>query len=611
MKKYYILFLLLLFAGSLSAQTNFYSNDFEGYTVGGKIALQSGAPWSTWSNAPGGTEDAVISNTQSHSATKSIYVVNNNNLIFNLYDKTSGRYKIGWYMFVETGKLGYFNVLSDFAGNNSKWAFRVMIYNDSIFVDADGTAKAKLPFTLDTWTHMQLIVDLNDDFATFYLDSTEVVSYKWSKGADGTGSTLKLDAIDFFGWDGTGSSVTGASGYYIDDISVDSVVAPGSSSNLTAVLNGADIDVSWTASTPTPDLYKLSCNGSVVYATTGLSYTDPGAWPNTYIYAVRANYNGQGYSHSLNTDTVTIPGGVTRNLVLMEAGTGTWCQNCPGAAMGLRDLIEVNNKDAVAIEYHSSDNYEIPASAARIGYYNMPGLPTVIADGVLRDQGGNATQSLYSTYLPMYNQCIAEPSFHIINMTIVETSANNYTATITVEQTFAAFSSELKLFAALTESNIPVSWENQTELDYVCRGMFPDENGTALDFSSQTTQTVSLNFSTTGFVKNNCEFVVFVQHHSTRKVTQVAKIDMSSIVGIEELQGKKIRTYPNPASNYVMVLSSDKGNLEIFDISGKLMYSTAIFNPTQVVDISLLNKGVYILRVSNSDKNFTEKLVVE
>ena len=279
--------------------------------------------------------------------------------------------------------------------------------------------------------------------------------------------------------------------------------------------------------------------------------------------------------------------------------------------MGLRDLIEVNNKNATAIEYHSGDTYEIPASVARINYYNITGFPTVVADGILTASGGNATTSLYTTYLPMYEQCIALPSFHNVNMTIVETSANNYTATITVDQTFAAFSSGLKLHAALTESNIPVTWGNQTEVDYVCRGMFPNENGTDLDFSSQPTQTVTLNFSTTGFVKNNCEFVVFVQHNPTKKVTQVAKIDMSSVLGIDEFNGKKISTYPNPASSYVMVLTSGKGNLDIFDISGKLMYSTTIFNPTQVIDISGLNKGVYILRVSNSENNFTEKLVVE
>ena len=38
---------------------------------------------------------------------------------------------------------------------------------------------------------------------------------------------------------------------------------------------------------------------------------------------------------------------VPRNLVVVEVATGTWCQYCPGAAMGCHDLL--NNGHPVAI----------------------------------------------------------------------------------------------------------------------------------------------------------------------------------------------------------------------------------------------------------------------
>ena len=74
---------------------------------------------------------------------------------------------IEWYMYVESGKLGYFNFLSDFAAANSKWALQAFIRNDSIFIDADGESKAKGVFTSNNWKKMQVITDLDDDFATF------------------------------------------------------------------------------------------------------------------------------------------------------------------------------------------------------------------------------------------------------------------------------------------------------------------------------------------------------------------------------------------------------------------------------------------------------------
>jgi len=457
---------------------------------------------------------------------------------------------------------------------------------------------------------MQVIVDLDDDFATYYVDSTEVVSYQWSKGAQGTDSIKKLDGIDFYGWDGTGSSVTGRSGYYIDDLSVDSLAPPQAPINLTAVLNGADVDVSWTAPGTPPSIYKLWRNLNLIDATTTLTYTDVNPWPNTFIYGVRAYYPGLGYSHS-NLDTLIVPGGVSRNLVLMECGTATWCTYCPGAAMGLRDLIDVNHKNAVAIEYHSGDSLSNTSGDTRLAYYNMTGLPTVVADGSLYAVGGNHTTSLYPTYLPMYNERIGTPSLHLMNINITNTGGQNYKATIIVEKTYA-YTPEWRLQTALTESNIHYTWQtNQHVLDFVCRGMFPTANGTLLNFTSQTTDTVTVNFTVPDSVKNNYEFVAFLQFDSTKEVSQTAKIDMSSVLGITELQGKNISIYPNPATDYIMTLTSGRGMLYIYDITGKLVKSTLIFNPQQVIDISNLSKGVYIVRMSTPEKNFTEKLVVE
>jgi hypothetical protein len=613
MKKLYLLVLMVLLSFSYGkAQVNLYNTNFDALTAGGYAALQLGAPWSTWSNAPGGAEDPHVSTTYAHSSANSVGVVLNNDFIFNFNDRTTGRYNISFWMYVAAGHLGYYNFLSDLNGASSKWAFQVWICNDSIYVDAGGSVAAKIPYTFDSWNKMNLIIDLDDDFASFLMNNTEVISYQYSKGAFGTDNSKKLDAIDFYGWDGTQAPVTttGTPGYFIDDLNVDSVLAPNAPSNLTANLNGADIDVTWTAPTPAPDSYKLARNGTVVYSGTGLSYTDLSPWANTYIYGARAYYAGLGYSHS-NTDTATIAGGVTRNLVLMEGGTGLWCGYCPGAAMGLRDLIDVNHKNACAIEYHSGDSLEVTASTNRIAYYNITGFPTVIADGKLSVVGGNATTSMYASYLPMYDTRYQMPAFHNLNVDLIETTPNNYTATIVVEQTFEAWASGQKLFAALTESNLPISWGNQTEVDFCCRGMYPDANGTTLDFSTQTKDTIVLNFSTAGHVKNNCEFVVFVQHVASKEVTQTMKIDLSSIVGIQELQGKKISMYPNPAQDYVTLLTSGKGNADIFDITGKLVLSVPLFASAQSIDISGLSKGIYVVKVNNSDNNFTSKLVVE
>ncbi|HPB24482.1 MAG TPA: T9SS type A sorting domain-containing protein [Bacteroidales bacterium] len=621
MKKIYFLFMFIVLpALAIKAQV-VYTSNFDTCTAGVRLAAQLGSPWTTWSNAPGTAEDPMVSSAQSHSSPNSFYVVNNNDCVLQLFDKTTGRYKVEWYMYVESGKLGYFNLLNDFNGSNSIWGFQAYIYHDSIFVDANGSYAASTTFASNSWVKLHIIIDLDDDYATFYKDDTELVSYQWSKGPFGEGSTVKLDAVNFFGWDGSDSPVEGGqSGYYIDDITIESLTVPSTPPmNLSAVLNGSDIDVSWSATTPAADLYKLSCNGAVVSATTALTYTEVGPWPDTYIYAVRAKFGPLGYTHSSNTDTVTIAGGVTRDLVLFEEGTSINCGYCPYAAKGIDSLIMVTHKEAVAIAYHPdsqwgsfADNYSNPSSVSRLIYYQVTGFPSVISDGKWRINGVTTPygRQYSSVYLPFYNDRIDAVSFHTLNLVVTPTGTDTYTATITAEETFSAFSS-VKLHVVLTESDIPVTWGGLTDIDFVCRGMFPDANGTTIDFSSQSTQNFDINFSTAGFVKEKCQLVVFIQDPVTKLVTQTAKYDMSAATGMDEINGNSISLYPNPATDYIIANTSGTGLLEIVDITGKIVLRKNILKTSQTIDIRSLEKGMYIVKVTSEKNTFSEKLIIE
>ena len=90
---------------------------------------------------------------------------------------------------------------------------------------------------------------------------------------------------------------------------------------------------------------------------------------------------------------------VDREKVILEIGTSTGCQYCPGAAMGADDLI-ANGHDVAVIEYHNGDNYANVYSNSRNSYYSVPGFPTAYFDGGNSIVGGSPNQSMYSTYLP-------------------------------------------------------------------------------------------------------------------------------------------------------------------------------------------------------------------
>ncbi len=225
---------------------------------------------------------------------------------------------------------------------------------------------------------------------------------------------------------------------------------------------------------------------------------------------------------------------VDRENVLLEIVTGTWCYYCPGAAMGAEDLI-ANGKQVAVIEYHTGDTYENTYSAARSSYYNILGVPTAFFDGVLSVEGGNHTSSMYSSYLPKYNQRIAIQSPFTIDVDGTNGGLIEYNIIVTVNKVATNNSSNLKLMCAVTESGIQQSWQGQDHLEWVERLMVPNQFGTSLDFSSGNTQEVSVNFTMQpSWVNENCEVVFFVQDLSTKEVFQTVKYDLSEFASTND-----------------------------------------------------------------------------
>ena len=210
---------------------------------------------------------------------------------------------------------------------------------------------------------------------------------------------------------------------------------------------------------------------------------------------------------------------VDREKVLVEIGTGTWCPYCPGAAMGADDLI-ANDCDVAVIEYHSGDSYNNTAASTRLSYYGITSYPTAVFDGLASVVGGSSSASMYSQYLPKYQQRIAIQSSFTIDMDI-SSAGNDYTVDVTVTKVDEYDGDNLVFHCAATESHIEESWQGQTELNFVERLMSPGASGTALDFSSGSTATFTLNFSLDpSWNIEFCELVGFVQDVDSKEVLQ-------------------------------------------------------------------------------------------
>ncbi|MBQ6307132.1 MAG: T9SS type A sorting domain-containing protein [Bacteroidales bacterium] len=227
MKKVSLLIAMIAFVfGNAFAQMSF---DFNDGVAGAKIAQTYGDPWTTWSNAPGGSEDGVFGEA---GGTMAAHFTYGNDQVVMLGDHSTGVYDLEFDAYVPEGKNGYFNVLHHFAGSNSTWAMQVYMHmtNDgqnstqapnhgTVHAGSNGTCD--LPCVYDEWMHFRVHVDADNDVAELYFNvvgqAEELyATWQWSMDSFGENQADRvLGAMDFFPPENAATSE-----YYIDNLTV-------------------------------------------------------------------------------------------------------------------------------------------------------------------------------------------------------------------------------------------------------------------------------------------------------------------------------------------------------------------------------------------------------
>ncbi|MCP4581083.1 MAG: T9SS type A sorting domain-containing protein [candidate division Zixibacteria bacterium] len=269
-----------------------------------------------------------------------------------------------------------------------------------------------------------------------------------------------------------------------------------------------------------------------------------------------------------------------REMVLLEIGTGTWCTYCPGAAMGAEDMVDFGH-DVAVVEYHNGDPFANVYSNARNTYYGISGFPTAVFDGVEKVVGGSHDQSMYSTYLPIYEERKPINSAFTIDIH-GENEGNNYDLTVLVNKMANIAWENMVLHVALTESDISYNWQGQNHLDWVERLMVPDQYGTTIEFSSSDNLAIDLSFTfNTAWEYENCEITAFIQNLDDQEILQGTKVmlpDLTPTAIDDETASLPLTTrlgnnYPNPFNPTTTLNFSLKQaggiTLEIYNVMGQ------------------------------------------
>lgn len=221
MRKLLSLLLFVSFCIPTWSQSLPYNETFESYNVNSLIAQSNPGWWNTWSNSPGSTEDGAIVTTYAHSPSKSLKITksgaNATDLILKLGNKTSGVFELSWYVYIETGFCGYYN-LQHFQSPGTEMACEVYFKADGTGELFAGSITPKtFTYPKNSWFLVHHFIDLNNDMMQLTINGKVIKAWPVSYQPNQVTGTRKLGCVEYFATSKSGS--TESPGYYVDDIS--------------------------------------------------------------------------------------------------------------------------------------------------------------------------------------------------------------------------------------------------------------------------------------------------------------------------------------------------------------------------------------------------------
>jgi len=451
-----------------SAQT--FSDDFENYTPGGFLGVQS-TVWTTWNGSTGGQTDVQVVTTNASSGSNSIYL-----------DATSGtggpedillpftaEYNTGVFtyemdFFVEANKGAYFNFQAEDVPGEV-WVMDCFLTEDGTMTISSGGAELlKTTYPNGDWFTITVDIRLNTNTWELLLDGD-------SKGTF-TPIVNQIAGLNLYPNNPGTQGGNGEAGFWVDDVSYD--VTPFTLPTLNAAVSGVDVpgkivgptqflevtvrnlgtdpinsfdltaDYKGSPITNTFNTILLSMESTTVTMSDGF-VLEQGA--ETITVTVSNVNGGTDDEASDNTKIISVDPSVPAigKVVVAEEATGTWCQWCPRGAVMMDRMEQGYNSLFAGIAVHNNDPMMIPEYDTPFGDY-IGGYPSALVD---REPEVDPSE----IEVEFLENVLVDPSGVIDVGAVYESSTNMLQVSLTT--TFKAdVSGDWRLVVVLTEDGV-------------------------------------------------------------------------------------------------------------------------------------------------------------
>ncbi len=582
------------------APTVLYSNGFDTYALNSYVAVNDPVWFTTWSNAPGTGEDALVKADFAHSTANSALIDETGgatDLILKLGDKVSGTYELTWWSYIEAAKCGYYN-LQHFESPGTEYAMEAYFRADGTGELLAGSATA-IPFTYPkaAWFETKHLIDLDADNIKMYINGVLVHEWPFSYQSGSTTGTKQLGGVDFYAGAKSGSGESPKA--YMDDVYFAQL---GAASDPVIVVDPTSLTSYIEPGTMQTQMLTVSNTGasdlifaiSTIYATDGLKSSAPvkqgsapvlsfgnaiptnGGSPSTDATAV-LNYDGDNAS-AIGWGTVPITATVAARFPY--AMTGQYAGMMIESVDVFINNLNTTGSNLMTIKiFDMGSTYEpgtllysqtfTPAGSA---WEHVVLTTPVLITGADIWVGYQFTQSEASIYIPGTDAGPNDPNGDFISTGVGWSHLSNNPALM--------YNWNIR---ANLNGNVLPHWLVVSPLS----GTVAPAGNMVLD----------VTFDATDLTAGVYEGIIRILNNDpTNDVLDVpCTLDVS--VGINENEMNNVMVYPNPANDVLNVQSN--GNIEKITI---ISYSgNTVYTGTQTrIDVNNLASGVYFVQTITS-----------
>lgn len=132
-----------------------------------------------------------------------------------------------------------------------------------------------------------------------------------------------------------------------------------------------------------------------------------------------------------------------------------------------------------------------------------------------------------------------------------------------------------------------------------------------IQLDTGTTKSVTLN-KLSKITFSDTDLILVYEDQSTENILKksIRLITFSDVTGVSDIffLGEKFSIYPNPATNYITLgnLSDGENEIAIYSVSGNCVMAFEAKGSTQTIDVSALDKGMYLLKLNSEVFKFTK-----